>query len=90
MLGFDNAHAAPPVGGRYKAKPVANDHWHRTEKDKGRPYEFRSALRLVQDFLGEVERILGERGVSAVMIGAKDRTDDDDESEDSRLGRVQE
>ena len=44
LLGFDNAHAAPPLGGRYKAKPEAHDHWHRTEMDKGRAYVFRSAL----------------------------------------------
>lgn len=41
----------------------------------GRPYEFRSALQLVQDFLDEVERILGERGVSAVMTARKDQND---------------
>ena len=89
LLGFDNAHA-PPRGGRYKARPVAHDHWHRTEQDMGRPYEFRSTLQLVQDFLDEVERILGERGVSAVMIGAKDRPDDDSDTEGSRLGGIQE
>ena len=43
LLGFDNAHAVPPQGGRFKVKPVEHDHWHRTEKDKGRPYVFRSA-----------------------------------------------
>jgi hypothetical protein len=74
LMGFDNAHA-PPARPGYKAKPVAHDHWHRTEKDKGQPYEFRSALELVQDFLDEVERILGERGVSAVMVERKDQTD---------------
>lgn len=89
LLGFDNAHAVPPVGGRYKAKPEAHDHWHRTEKDSGRPYVFTTASQLVEDFLGEVERILGERGVSAVMIGEKDQTDDDGEAKGSKLGRVQ-
>jgi hypothetical protein len=72
LLGFDNAHGVEPQGGRYKAKTAANDHWHRTEDDKGRPYEFQSALQLVQDFLNEVGRVLGERGVSAVMIGSED------------------
>ena len=75
LLGFDNAHPVKPQGGRHRAKPVANDHWHRTEGDEGRPYEFRSALDLVQDFLDEVERTLGARGVSAVMLERKDRTD---------------
>jgi Family of unknown function (DUF6516) len=89
LLGFDNAHAAPPLGGRYKARPVAHDHWHRTEEDKGRPYEFRSALQLVQDFLNEVERILGERGVSAVMVEQKDQADDGSQTKGAKLGGVQ-
>ncbi|WEK40770.1 MAG: DUF6516 family protein [Candidatus Brevundimonas colombiensis] len=88
LLGFDNAHAVPPIGGRYKTKPVAHDHWHRTSKDKGRPYDFRSAFDLVQDFLSEVERILGERGVSAVMVEEHDEADDQDKGPE--LGGVQE
>jgi len=67
LIGFDNAHAVPPLGGRYKARPAENDHWHRTESDEGRPYAFRSAPNLLEDFFREVERVLGERGVSAVM-----------------------
>lgn len=67
LIGFDNAHAAPPLGGRYKAQPAEHDHWHRTESDKGRPYAFRSAPELLEDFFREVERVLGERGVSTVM-----------------------
>lgn len=89
LLGFDNAHSAPQ-GGRYKFKPAAHDHWHRTEKDKGRPYAFRSALQLVQDFLGEVERILKERGVSAVMIKSEDPIDAGNEAESPKLGGLQE
>jgi Family of unknown function (DUF6516) len=89
LLGFDNAHA-PPRGGRYKAKPVAHDHWHRTEQDKGRPYTFRSALQLVQDFLDEVERILGERGVSAVMIEREDQANAGSQDQSAKLGGVQE
>lgn len=75
LMGFDNAHGVRPRGGRYKAGPVAHDHWHRTNRDEGRPYTFKSAYLLVQDFLAEVERILGERGVSAVAIQDKDRKD---------------
>ena len=86
LLGFDNAHGVPPLGGRYKVKPVAHDHWHRTETDEGRPYQFRSALELVQDFLNEVERVLRERGVSAV--DTKDQTDA--EAKGSELDEVQE
>jgi hypothetical protein len=71
LLGFDNAHAAPARGGRYKEAAKANDHWHRTGSDEGRPYVFRSAFDLVQDFLAEAERVLSERNVSAVMIDKK-------------------
>jgi len=92
LLGFDNAHGVPSLGGRYKVRPASHDHWHRTEKDEGRPYEFRSAFELVQDFLNEVERVLQERGVSAVMVDKKDQTnaDDDAEAQDSELGGIQE
>jgi hypothetical protein len=75
LLGFDNAHGVPAVGGRYKARPATNDHWHRTASDKGRPYVFRSVFDLVSDFLSEVERVLRERGVSAVMIESGGQTD---------------
>jgi hypothetical protein len=75
LLGFDNAHRVPARSGRYAAKPSAHDHWRRTESDKGRPYAFRSALDLVQDFLNEVERILRARGVSAVMIESEGQPD---------------
>ena len=86
LLGFDNAHGVPSLGGRYKAQPVAHDHWHRNEKDEGRPYQFRSAFDLVQDFLNEVERVLRARGVSAVMVGVKDQTNA--EAQGSELGGV--
>jgi len=88
LLGFDNAHSVPPLGGRYKVKPAAHDHWHRTEKDEGRPYEFRSAFELVQDFLNEVERVPQERGVSVVTVDTKDQTDA--ETQGAELGGVQE
>jgi hypothetical protein len=32
-------------------------------KDIGRPYAFKSAEKLLDDFYTEVERVLGERGV---------------------------
>lgn len=73
LLGFDNAHGVRSLGGRYARKPVANDHWHRTEVDEGRPYGFTSALKLVEDFLAEVDRTLAERGVSAAIRDSKGR-----------------
>lgn len=43
LIGFDNAHAAAPVGGRFKKRKIAADHWHRTEDDQVRPYSFMNA-----------------------------------------------
>jgi hypothetical protein len=74
ILGIDNAHA-PPRTGAYRTRAVEHDHWHRTERDGGRPYVFRSALQLVQDFLDAVEVALRARGVSAVMSERKDQAE---------------
>jgi hypothetical protein len=64
LIGFDNAHNVPHRGSRFKRRGEATDHWHRTEKDSGRPYVFTNAQRLLDDFFDEVERVLRERGVS--------------------------
>src|SRR5256885_188107 len=58
LVGFDNAHGVPAKGSRFKPKPSASDHWHRTERDPGRPYQFKNAEGLIDDFFGEVERVL--------------------------------
>lgn len=68
LVGFDNAHAVPPVGSRFKRKPVAHDHWHRTENDAGRPYAFKDAGTLIDDFFDEVEKVLGELGVGTEVV----------------------
>ena len=59
LVGFDNAHGVPVKGSRFKPKPPATDHWHRTETDPGRPYQFKDAETLIDDFFDEVERVLG-------------------------------
>jgi hypothetical protein len=64
LIGFDNAHDVPHGGSRFKRRGEATDHWHRTERDSGRPYTFTSAQRLIDDFFDEVERVLRERGLS--------------------------
>jgi Family of unknown function (DUF6516) len=64
LFGFDNAHDVPRRGSRFKRRGDAMDHWHRTAKDSGRPYAFANAQRLLDDLFDEVERVLGERGVS--------------------------
>lgn len=63
LVGFDNAHDAPARGSRFKRRNKSTDHWHRTEKDLGRPYEFKDAETLLDDFFDEVERVLRDLGV---------------------------
>lgn len=68
LVGFDNAHNVPAGGSRFKRRGVATDHWHRTENDPGRPYAFKDAETLLDDFFDEVERVLRERGVGLRVI----------------------
>ena len=44
------------------------DHWHRTESDPERPYAFKDANTLLQDFFREVRRVLAERGISETVV----------------------
>ena len=62
-LRFDNAHRVGEGRGGYRRKQVAYDHWHRTEKDRGSPYEFTTAAQLLDDFWREVKRIFDEKGI---------------------------
>ena len=68
LVGFDNAHGVPATGSRFKRKPPASDHWHRTEDDPGRLYQFEDAETLIDDFFDEVERVLGERGIGMTVV----------------------
>jgi hypothetical protein len=77
LVGFDNAHNVPARGSRFKGRSDAADHWHRTEEDPGRPYVFKDAQTLIDDFFDEVERVLRERGVGL-------RVASDEESERSK------
>ena len=72
LIGFDNAHSVPATGGRFKRKPSVSDHWHRTEIDPGRLYEFKDAETLIDDFFDEVERVLKERGVDTTVIDVEE------------------
>jgi hypothetical protein len=60
---FDNAHAVDEKSRRYRRKRTAYDHWHRTPKDKGRPYNFTTVAQLLDDFWREVKRTLDEKGI---------------------------
>lgn len=67
LMGFDNSHAVPALGGRKKAT-AASDHWHRTANDVGRPYKFIDVETLLDDFFDEVERILTELDVPLQVV----------------------
>ena len=61
LMGYDNAHPVSHRGGRFVERQAAFDHWHRDASDRGRPYRFVSAEKLIADFFDEIERILKER-----------------------------
>jgi hypothetical protein len=73
LIGFDNAHPVAAVGSRFKKQPTTADHWHRTVNDPGQPYTFKDAEKLVDDFFGEVERALTERGVALIVVADEGR-----------------
>lgn len=73
LLGYDNAHPVKAPSGR-KARTVAADHWHRVPGDKGVPYKFESAEKLLDDFFDEVEKVLAERGVNTEVVKVTERT----------------
>jgi hypothetical protein len=75
LVGFDNAHAATAGRSRFKQRSQAIDHWHRTEIDPGRPYPFKDANTLLQDFFREVRRVLAEHGISDMVVGVNDLED---------------
>ena len=72
LIGFDNAYRPPDSALRVKRRQTASDHSHRTEDDSGRPYRFRDAETLLDDFFDEVERVLLERGVETTVVSEED------------------
>lgn len=72
LLGFDNAHGPPGRSRRDGARAVAHDHWHRTDRDPGRPYTFIDAATLIDDFFAEVERILAAHGLDTSVLEVRD------------------
>lgn len=72
LVGFDNAHGVGNIA-RFKAKPEAADHWHRTPEDEGRLYAFTDADTLLADFFREVRRGLGEQGLSDTVVRVEER-----------------
>ena len=75
MVGFDNAHPVPMPGSRFRERPSAIDHRHRTESDPGWRYAFEDAATLLRDFFREVRRVtppLGEAFDNAVRAAGLD------------------
>ena len=60
---FDNAHPVGRPGGRFVKGSPTYDHWHRDERDPGRPYAYTTPTQLLDDFWKEVKRALNEKGI---------------------------
>ena len=50
----------PPKKFKFVGQRLPYDHRHRTSSDKGVPYPFESAYRLLEDFFAEVDRVIKE------------------------------
>lgn len=61
LVGFDNAHAVRASAGPGGRGGAARDHRHRLKTV--RPYDYRDAATLLEDFWAEVESVLNERGI---------------------------
>ena len=61
LVGFDNAHAVRESQGPGGKSRGPRDHKHRMETV--RPYRFKDAAKLLEDFWAEVDGVLREKGV---------------------------
>lgn len=61
LVGFDNAHAVRTSAGPSGKAKGPNDHKHRLKTIK--PYDYKDAGTLIEDFWIEVEAVLAERGL---------------------------
>jgi hypothetical protein len=80
LVGFDNAHGVALAGSKFKRRPATVDHWHRTEDDPGRPYAFKDAATLIDDFFDEVERVLRESGIGMDVVEVEETGGSNDEN----------
>ena len=60
LVGFDNAHVVQPTGGLSGKKRQSRDPKHRLRRV--RPYEYKDAATLLEDFWREVDAVLEEKG----------------------------
>lgn len=61
LVGFDNAHPVRTGSGPGGRTARAHDHKHRLRTV--RPYDYRDAAKLLEDFWGEVDALLRDKGV---------------------------
>lgn len=61
LVGFDNAHLVHPTAGPSGRSRRRYDHRHR--HDTVRPYVYKDAATLLEDFWRQVDAVLAERGV---------------------------
>jgi hypothetical protein len=78
LIGFDNAHGVPAAGSRFNKRQAAADHWHRSGDDPGRPYPFKDAAGLIEDFPNEVRRVLESLGIPVEIVEASEEGGKDD------------
>jgi hypothetical protein len=72
LVGFDNAHAVPPLSSGFAARAQEYDHWHTARGANSRPYKFVDAETLLADFFAEVRRVLAELGISEDVVGVSE------------------
>lgn len=58
IMGFDNAHPIEASSKKMKADIKTFYHWHRNENDSGRPYQYKNAGQLLEDFWRQVDIIV--------------------------------
>lgn len=58
ILGFDNAHAIEQGKKINIVSKQVYDHWHRDNTDEGRPYEYKNAGKLLEDFWNEINKVV--------------------------------
>ena len=61
VVGYDNAHPLTERRGMGRKRTPTGDHRH--YRGQIEPYRFVSATKLMEDFWGDVERLLAEEGV---------------------------
>ena len=70
------AHPPSPAGSKFQRRPRQSDHRHRSQDDEGRPYKFKDAETLIDDFFEEVERVLKAHGIATTVVAEETGEDD--------------